>query len=123
MQKDAKDTVCPTCGGTGRVQQSTRTILGSFTSVTTCPSCHGTGKNPKAFCKACQGVGAIEREKKITIKIPAGVSSGQSLRLKGLGLPSSDGYGVLNAKIKIVIPNNLNEEAKKLYEQLANLGS
>lgn len=85
MQKDAKDTVCPTCGGAGRVQQSTRTILGSFTSVTTCPSCHGTGKNPKAFCKACNGLGAIEKEKKITIKIPHGVEHGSKMRVANEG--------------------------------------
>lgn len=85
MQKDAKDTVCPTCGGAGRVQQSTRTILGSFTSVTTCPNCHGTGKNPKAFCKSCNGLGAIEREKKITIKIPHGIEHGSKMRVASEG--------------------------------------
>jgi DnaJ-class molecular chaperone len=46
----------------------------------------------------------------INIKIPAGVSSGQSLRLKGLGLPSGNGYGDLNAKIKIVIDKNMPQE-------------
>lgn len=85
IQKDAKDTVCPTCHGSGRVQQSTRTILGSFTSVTTCPTCHGSGKNPKAFCKACQGLGAIEKEKKITIKIPHGIEHGSKMRVANEG--------------------------------------
>lgn len=91
MQKDAKDTVCPTCHGSGRVQQSTRTILGSFTSVTTCPSCHGTGKNPKAFCKACHGLGAIEREKKITIKIPHGIEHGSKMRVANEGNAGRNG--------------------------------
>ena len=50
IDKNAKDTVCPVCHGQGRVQQSTRTILGSFTSVTTCPNCRGTGKNPWCRC-------------------------------------------------------------------------
>ena len=54
----------------------------------------------------------------INIKIPAGVSSGQSLRLKGLGLPDGNGYGALNAKIKIVIPNNYNDKVKELYRQI-----
>lgn len=57
----------------------------------------------------------------INIKIPAGVSSGQSLRLKGLGLPSSDGFGVLNAKIKIVIPKNYSQEIKDLYKKIQTL--
>lgn len=60
---------------------------------------------------------------KINIKIPAKVSSGKTLRLKNLGLPKDNGYGDLNAKIKIVIPNDLPEEAVKLYEKLAELGS
>ena len=91
MQKDAKDTVCPTCGGAGRVQQSTRTILGSFTSVTTCPSCHGTGKNPKAFCKVCNGLGAVEKEKKITIKIPHGIEHGSKMRVANEGNAGRNG--------------------------------
>ena len=57
----------------------------------------------------------------INIKIPAGVSSGQTLRLKGLGLPSNDGYGFLNAKIKIVIPKNYNNEIKDLYKKIQEL--
>ena len=57
----------------------------------------------------------------IIIKIPAGVSSGQSLRLKGLGLPSADGYGALNAKIKIVIPKNYSNEIKDLYKKIQEL--
>ena len=59
---------------------------------------------------------------KINIKIPAGVSSGQSLRLKQLGLPTSNGYGDLNAKIKIVIPKNMTNEQKELYKRIREIG-
>ena len=55
---------------------------------------------------------------KINIKIPASVSSGQSLRLKKLGLPSSAGFGDLNAKIKIVIPKNYSKEIINLYKEI-----
>jgi len=56
---------------------------------------------------------------KIGIKIPAMTSSGQSLRLKGLGLPKkSGGFGNLNAKIKIIIPKNLTEKQIELYKQI-----
>lgn len=58
---------------------------------------------------------------KISIKIPAGVSSGQSLRLKQLGLPKQSGYGDLNAKIKIIIPKNMSKEAIDLYRKLQQL--
>ena len=57
----------------------------------------------------------------INIKIPAGVSSGQSLRLKGLGLPDGNGYGILNAKIKIVIPKNYGKVIKDLYKKISEL--
>ena len=56
---------------------------------------------------------------KITIKIPPKTSSGQSLRLKDLGLPKKIGYGNLNAKIKIVIPKDLTEKQIELYKQLS----
>ena len=91
IDKDAKDTVCPVCHGQGRIQKSTQTILGSFTSVTTCPNCHGTGKNPKAFCKVCNGQGSVAKEKKITIKIPKGIESGSKMRVAHEGNAGKNG--------------------------------
>ena len=58
---------------------------------------------------------------KINIKIPAGVSSGQSLRLKQLGLPQSNGYGDLNARIKIVVPKNQSKEVIDLYKKILTI--
>ena len=60
---------------------------------------------------------------KINIKIPAGVSSGQSLRLKQLGLPLENGYGDLNARIKIVVPKNQSKEIIELYKKILVLQS
>ena len=104
IDKNAKDTVCPTCHGQGRVQQSRRTMLGSFTSVTTCPTCHGTGKNPKAYCKVCNGVGAVQKEKKLTIKIPHGVDDSSKMRIANEGNAGKNGgragdlYVIINVK-------------------------
>ena len=81
LDKNAKDTVCPTCHGQGRVQKSTRTMLGAFTSVTTCPNCRGTGKNPAAFCKTCNGTGSVEKIKNLKIKIPQGIEHGSKMRV------------------------------------------
>ena len=58
---------------------------------------------------------------KITIKIPPKTSSGQSLRLKELGLPKKGGYGNLNAKIKIVIPKDISEKQIELYKKISEL--
>lgn len=58
---------------------------------------------------------------KFTIKIPPKTSSGQTLRLKGLGLPYKGGYGNLNAKIKIIIPKNITDKQIELYKNIAEL--
>ena len=58
---------------------------------------------------------------KINIKIPEGVSTGKMLRLKNLGLPKDKGFGDLNVRIKIIIPDNLSKEQKQLYKRLAEL--
>ncbi len=104
FDKNAKETVCKTCGGHGRVQQNTRTILGSFTSVTTCPKCNGTGKSPESFCKICKGEGGVRAEKTIKIKIPKGVDTGSKIRLSSEGNAGKNGgqpgdlYVVLHVK-------------------------
>ena len=58
---------------------------------------------------------------KINIKVPSGVSSGQSLRLKQLGLPNTNGYGDLNARIKIVIPQKQSKEVIELYKKILSM--
>ena len=89
--KNVKESVCPTCNGVGRVQKSTQTILGAFTSVTTCPHCHGTGIDPSTLCKACNGSGTVQKEKKITIKIPKGVEHGSKMRVANEGNAGRNG--------------------------------
>lgn len=102
--KGAKETTCQMCKGHGRVQQSTRTILGSFTSVTACPGCKGTGRSPGANCKACKGEGTVSKEKTIKIKIPAGVDHGANIRVSHQGDAGKNGgapgdlYIVLHVK-------------------------
>lgn len=95
---------CTTCGGSGRVQQTTQTILGHFTQITTCPDCHGSGQKINNPCKACKGYGRIEKEKTVELKIPAGVDNGSKMRISGEGDagknsgPNGDLYVVLHVK-------------------------
>ncbi len=72
---------CSMCRGTGQVRRQ----QGFFTIAQTCPHCRGNGKVISHPCPACRGAGRVARERKITVKIPAGISTGQQLRLQGEG--------------------------------------
>jgi molecular chaperone DnaJ len=64
---------------------------GFFQISTTCPSCHGQGQIITDPCKECGGRGKIKVERKVTVKIPAGVDNGSQLRLQGEGEPGENG--------------------------------
>jgi len=84
-EKGTQKKTCPQCGGSGQVKTVTRTPLGNFAQITTCPHCHGSGQVIDKPCKTCQGAGQINREKKIDIKIPAGVDNMSKIRVTGEG--------------------------------------
>ncbi len=76
---------CPTCGGHGELRRATKTMFGQFINVVQCTTCGGTGRVMKDPCTACGGSGRINGESTIKIKIPAGVSDGNYLTLRGEG--------------------------------------
>ncbi|BAT86530.1 hypothetical protein VIGAN_04419500 [Vigna angularis var. angularis] len=79
-----KSSKCNTCGGQGRVVQSTRTPLGIFQQSMTCSSCNGAGEISTP-CNTCSGEGRVRKTKRISIKVPAGVDSGSRLRVRNEG--------------------------------------
>jgi len=81
----SKPQTCQTCGGRGSVQQTTRTVLGHFTQIVTCPHCNGKGTIISDPCPDCKGKGRKEVEKKLEVKIPAGVDNGSKMRLSHEG--------------------------------------
>lgn len=82
---------CKTCHGRGMETKTQRTPFGLFQSTTTCHTCEGEGKTAKTKCKKCHGKGFNRTEKKINIKIPAGVDTGSTLRVRGMGESGSRG--------------------------------
>ncbi len=78
---------CPTCGGAGRV----RATQGFFTMEQTCARCGGRGQVVTNPCKTCHGVGQVQQDRKLQVKIPAGVETGMRIRLSGEGEPGSQG--------------------------------
>lgn len=82
---------CTTCHGSGTITSEQRTILGSFMSKTTCPDCEGTGTTFKRKCSNCRGKGKVKKNKTLTINIPAGINTGDRLRVSGKGNPGTNG--------------------------------
>ena len=72
---------CPTCSGMGKV----RAQQGFFTVERTCPTCNGMGQTIKNPCGSCHGAGRVEKEKSLSVNIPAGVETGTRIRLAGEG--------------------------------------
>ena len=76
---------CQTCHGSGQVTSEQRTIFGSFATRSTCQTCHGKGVTYDTKCSKCHGEGRIRENKTVEVKIPAGVDTGNKLRLNGKG--------------------------------------
>ena len=82
---------CSTCHGTGTVTSEQNTLFGSFMTRTTCPNCKGKGKTYESTCSNCRGTGKVKENKDLEVKIPAGVDTGNRLRLAGKGDSGSNG--------------------------------
>ena len=111
-----KPETCTQCKGTGQLRQQ----HGFLTVARPCPNCRGTGRTIAKPCESCRGIGRIQRERKLTVKIPAGIASGQQLRLSSegehgyAGGPSGDLYVVVHVQ-----PHEFfHREADDLYCEL-----
>jgi molecular chaperone DnaJ len=80
-------TTCSHCRGSGQLRYQ----QGFFTVARTCGYCHGTGRIISKPCQTCRGAGSIEKLRKLTVKIPAGIATGQRLRLTGEGEAGPNG--------------------------------
>ncbi|MBE6405301.1 MAG: molecular chaperone DnaJ [Lentisphaerae bacterium] len=83
----SKNVTCRRCGGRGQVGVS----QGFFTVMHTCPECNGRGVVPEKKCRECGGKGQVKTSRKVSIKIPAGVDTGNRLRVSGEGEPGLRG--------------------------------
>lgn len=95
---------CPQCNGTGEVRQVQQTFLGSMVRVATCPQCGGNGTIISNPCNNCQGSGRLRKKAVLNVKIPAGVSEGLQIQVRGegdageRGAPSGNLYVVVHVK-------------------------
>jgi molecular chaperone DnaJ len=85
--KGSSPVTCDTCGGAGQVRVS----QGFFQLQQTCPRCRGSGTLVKNPCDTCLGQGRVRRQKKLAVKVPAGVDTGDRIRLSGEGEAGRNG--------------------------------
>lgn len=101
-EKGSEMLTCSTCSGTGSIREVKNTFFGQFESATTCETCHGSGKVPKTKCHTCKGAGVLKKETEIKVKIPAGIDSGEMIRLTGAGEAVAGGHsGDLYIKVYV----------------------
>ena len=74
---------CSVCGGSGQVRRVQRSPLGNFATTSVCTSCGGKGKIIRQSCPACHGSGHTARQRKIAVKVPAGIDHDQAIPLRG----------------------------------------
>ena len=82
---------CSRCHGSGTITTEQRTMFGTFMSRSTCSECNGLGKSYKEKCSKCRGTGKVNVNKDLEVKIPAGVDTGNQLRLSGKGEAGANG--------------------------------
>ena len=94
---------CETCNGYGQVQQQESGFFGMSVRVIACPRCNGRGTTVSDPCGACSGSGRARKKRTLTVQVPAGVSDGQVIRVRGEGGPGADGTtrGDLHCYVRI----------------------
>lgn len=94
-------TTCPTCGGAGRLQQVSRSLLGEVVRSQACPRCRGGGRIVEQQCAECGGDGRVVEERPLDVEIPAGIHDGQRIRLTGAGHAGLLGAGAGDAYVRV----------------------
>lgn len=108
---------CPRCHGSGTVITQQRTMLGIMQSQSVCPECRGTGKKIRKVCPKCAGKGYNRRQVKVDVKIPAGINTGQQLRVAGKGERGVNGgpNGDLYIEINVLPHDKFIRDGKNIY--------
>ena len=81
----SSQSTCQTCGGSGEIRHAQRTAFGQFVNITACSTCNGEGTVIKDTCPTCHGQSVVRKEETIQVTIPAGVSSGNYISMRGQG--------------------------------------
>ena len=111
---------CGRCHGQGVINVDTQTPLGMMRRQVTCDVCHGTGQEIKDPCPTCRGTGREKQSHTVSVKIPAGVETGQQIRLAGQGEAGFNGgpYGDLFVVINVNPSDKFTRDGSTIYYTL-----
>ena len=90
-EKGTTAETCSNCGGSGSVRTQQRSPFGVIQTTSDCPKCGGSGKIIHQPCTVCRGGGAVRKQKKLSVNIPAGIDDGQTISLRGQGHTGANG--------------------------------
>ena len=111
---------CGRCHGAGVINVDTQTPLGMMRRQVTCDVCHGRGKEIKDPCTTCHGTGHEKQAHSVHVKIPAGVETGQQIRLAGQGEAGFNGgpYGDLYVVVSVEASDKFEREGTTIFYNL-----
>ncbi|MEG0026195.1 MAG: molecular chaperone DnaJ [Bacilli bacterium] len=111
---------CSNCHGSGQVTSEQRTIFGSFMTKTTCSVCGGNGHTYDKVCSKCRGKGKIKLNKDLCVTVPAGVDTGNQLRVAGKGEAGVGGGPNGDAYIEFIVKDHpiFNRQENDIYLNL-----
>lgn len=109
---------CPTCKGSGQQVKVMNTMFGAIQQAVTCSTCRGRGKVPEKECTVCKGKGTERRKQDISMKVPAGIDDGATIRLSGRGEAVADGpKGDLYVQIRVAAHKHFTREGDLIISQ------
>lgn len=116
----SKMKACADCGGEGRVRRTQRTILGNIATVAACHACQGVGNIPERKCPRCSGSGVVREDRAMTVRIPAGIADGETVRVRGAGEAGPQGAapGDLYLRVHVEHDPHLKREGFDTHAEL-----
>jgi molecular chaperone DnaJ len=111
---------CNTCNGSGEVRRAQRSFFGQFISVGPCPTCGGEGSLVTTPCKQCKGEGRLRKEKKLQVRVPAGVATGQYMTMRGAGNagPRGGPTGDVTVVFEVEDDKRFERDGEDLYSEV-----
>ena len=111
--------VCPDCRGSGQVRIQRGGGSFAFTSTAPCSKCRGTGKLIHQPCSSCRGAGQVRRQKRIKVRVPAGIYDGQTISMRGQGSAGPNGgpAGDLLVNVAVLPDSRFERDGNDLYTQ------